>query len=217
MSFIAEYTLDSPILAEARAATSAVEYDVVDEFVTADETAILTAWANGPDEALDRFDAALETDPSFASAEELARLPGRRLYQLALAPEGRYGFTYPIALDHGITFLEVSATGDAVRYRALVPDREALSAYRSACADRDLEFSLERLYRSDGSDPAESALTDRQRDVLRSAFEAGYFEVPRATSLESLADQFDVSVQALSATLRRAQSNLLAESFDADR
>ncbi|WP_247729090.1 helix-turn-helix domain-containing protein [Halovivax limisalsi] len=217
MSFIAEYTLDSPILAAARAESPGVEYEVVDEFVTADEPPVLTAWASGPDAALERFDAAVRSDPTLASATVLASVPDRRLYRIELSPEGACGMTYPVAMEHGITFLEVRATGEAVHYRAMIPNRDALSAYRSACAERDLDFTLDRLYRSEGAPSAASALTDRQRTVLRAAFEAGYFDVPRSTSLDALADRFDVSEQSLSATLRRAQSNLFAETFDPDR
>ncbi|MFC7009142.1 helix-turn-helix domain-containing protein [Halalkalicoccus salilacus] len=52
-------------------------------------------------------------------------------------------------------------------------------------------------------------LTERQRNTLVAAFEAGYFTVPRETSLSDLAERQDASHQALSERLRRATGNLV--------
>ncbi|WP_254863384.1 helix-turn-helix domain-containing protein [Halovivax gelatinilyticus] len=216
MSLIAEYELENPILADARAGVPDVEYDVVDEFVSDDGTSIITAWATGSEPSLERFDESIQTDPTVSNACRLANVDGRRLYRVELASDAERGLTYPVAVELGITFLRISATGETVRYRARVPDRETLVRYRDVCEDRDLEFTLVGLYRDGAMDEADGALTSRQKEVLRVAFEAGYFAVPRRTTLSSLAESFDVSEQALSATLRRGTANLLAETIASD-
>lgn len=52
-------------------------------------------------------------------------------------------------------------------------------------------------------------LTERQYDTLETATEMGYFSVPRAASLEEVADALDVSSSTASELLRRAEAHLM--------
>jgi len=61
----------------------------------------------------------------------------------------------------------------------------------------------------------DEGLTDRQRAVLRGAYHAGYFEWPRESTAEELADSMGVSPPTLHNHLRKAQGKLLDELFDA--
>ena len=51
-------------------------------------------------------------------------------------------------------------------------------------------------------------LTEVERDALTAAVEQGYFESPRRTTLNELAEQFDVSAPAFSKNLRRGQQKV---------
>lgn len=53
-----------------------------------------------------------------------------------------------------------------------------------------------------------SVLTDIQRETLVRAVEAGYYATPRAVSLDSLAEEFDVSKSAVSQRLRKAEATI---------
>ena len=53
-----------------------------------------------------------------------------------------------------------------------------------------------------------SVLTDVQRETLIRAVEAGYYATPRAVSLDSLAQEFDVSKSAVSQRLRKAEATI---------
>ncbi|MFP8889357.1 helix-turn-helix domain-containing protein [Natrialbaceae archaeon A-CW2] len=55
-------------------------------------------------------------------------------------------------------------------------------------------------------------LTSTERETIERALEAGYYEVPRSTTLGELADSLGVSDAAVSKTLRRAESKLLPPS-----
>jgi hypothetical protein len=57
-------------------------------------------------------------------------------------------------------------------------------------------------------------LTDKQQSVLRAAFHAGYFEWPRGSTAEELAESMDISSPTLHNHLRRAQQKLLGVAFD---
>ncbi|WP_226013154.1 helix-turn-helix domain-containing protein [Halomicrobium salinisoli] len=62
-----------------------------------------------------------------------------------------------------------------------------------------------------------TALTDRQREALATAWDAGYYEVPRTAGIEDVADELDLAVSTVSDLLRRAESRLVAEALDEPR
>jgi hypothetical protein len=57
-------------------------------------------------------------------------------------------------------------------------------------------------------------LTEKQQSVLRAAYHAGYFEWPRGSTAEELAESMDVSSPTLHNHLRRAQQKLLSAFLD---
>ncbi|MDQ2072944.1 PAS domain S-box protein [Haloarcula sp. NS06] len=63
------------------------------------------------------------------------------------------------------------------------------------------------------SDPRDN-LTDRQQEVLRTAFLAGYYAWPRDTNAEQLAATLDIASSTLLQHLRRAERNLICAIFD---
>jgi len=73
------------------------------------------------------------------------------------------------------------------------------------------EFKLHRLTHDGESEPPGEGLTDQQQEALRTAFEAGYFEIPRRASLETISNELGISASALSERLRRAQTQLIQE------
>ena len=60
----------------------------------------------------------------------------------------------------------------------------------------------------------EDDLTDNQQSILRAAYLAGYFEWPRGSTAEELADSLGVSSPTLHNHLRKAQQKLLTAFFD---
>lgn len=79
-------------------------------------------------------------------------------------------------------------------------------------AKRDEERPAERSAWLHGEGPVD--LTDRQRQALEAAYRAGYFEWPRESSAEDVADLLDISRPTLQAHLRKAERELLATFLD---
>lgn len=59
-------------------------------------------------------------------------------------------------------------------------------------------------------------LTDKQREMMQTASDMGYFEVPREVGLAAVADEIGISSQAASERLRRGQHKLFGELEDAN-
>ncbi len=59
----------------------------------------------------------------------------------------------------------------------------------------------------------ESALTERQEEILQIALEKGYFDYPKKIDISDLANLLGISKPTLSEILRRGQKKILAEHF----
>lgn len=64
------------------------------------------------------------------------------------------------------------------------------------------------------NDRTQPSLTDKQREAVRTAYHAGYFEIPRACSGEDVATALDISPQAFYQRLRGAQKRQYKAMFD---
>jgi predicted DNA binding protein len=56
--------------------------------------------------------------------------------------------------------------------------------------------------------PDEATLTPAQREVIITALKEGYFEIPRDTNLVEIAEELDISNQAVGERMRRAVAKL---------
>lgn len=83
---------------------------------------------------------------------------------------------------------------------------EAIRSYEAAGLSPDLRS----LGGYDGHNTPIDALTDRQREVLEAAHEAGYYDVPRSASTAAVAAALDLDPSTVAEHLQRAEHNLIA-------
>ena len=75
----------------------------------------------------------------------------------------------------------------------------------------DVGCSVERLGGADDDRLLLSALTDRQREVIETAFDLGYYEIPRRTTHEEIAGTLDLSGSTVDEHLRKAEARLMEQ------
>lgn len=108
-------------------------------------------------------------------------------------------------------------TRDGTLYLAFhAPDMERLSDALSALREHYPAVSVQRLLRSrvdhDESDLVfvdRSMLTERQREVLETAHEMGYFEHPKGANAGEVADELNISTSTFSEHLAASQRKLM--------
>jgi predicted DNA binding protein len=61
--------------------------------------------------------------------------------------------------------------------------------------------------------PVAEELTQPQREALHLAYDRGYFETPRQTTLAELARELDITGQSLGARLNRGINTVLAQTL----
>jgi len=98
--------------------------------------------------------------------------------------------------------------GDAVF--DVVGDPDDLRGLLSELPD-GVDATVERVGEYDRRRSPERPLTDRQREVLDTAVELGYYEVPRAATLDEVAADLGVAASTVSDHLRKAESAVLAD------
>ncbi|MXV63217.1 helix-turn-helix domain-containing protein [Natronorubrum sp. JWXQ-INN-674] len=84
-----------------------------------------------------------------------------------------------------------------------------LSTFRRAVEAGPFDFHVQRIYH--GSEPGEEpqyGLTASQQEALSLAVERGYYDIPRRCTTAELAEQLDISSQAVTERLRRGIANL---------
>jgi PAS domain-containing protein len=135
------------------------------------------------------------------------------------------GDSYSLAgelIARGANVTELTATNGTARLtcetapnadiRELVEGVAAAFPSVRLLAKREIERSVRT--QTEFQQALEERLTDRQRSVLQAAYHAGYFDWPRGSTAEELADSIGVSSPTLHNHLRRAQRKLLAAFFD---
>ncbi len=128
-------------------------------------------------------------------------------------------------IEHGATVGEMAVTDGTERVVGQVSAetdvRQLVTAVRDAFPETKLLTKRER------DRPAETptafraslrdSLTEKQSAVLQAAYHAGYFEWPRGSTAEELADAIGITSPTLHNHLRRAQQKLLTAFFTDDK
>ena len=92
----------------------------------------------------------------------------------------------------------------------LVGEQDDIVQGIEAYDDVGMSAALQRISDYAGT-TALDTLTDRQLEILETAFDLGYFEVPRNVSTDEVADELGLDPSTVAEHLRRAERNLLSE------
>lgn len=158
---------------------------------------------------------ALRPDPSVKSVDVLEALDDRRLVRIRWKCMDTPLFD--IVEEIGSILVDATGTADGWTMTLQFADGDALARFYETCRQRGVAFELDGLTESRFGDPEdEFGLTPLQSETLAAAFEAGYFDVPRKTTLAELAERLGVSEQAVSERLRRGLGRFIAEMLSHD-
>jgi DNA-binding CsgD family transcriptional regulator len=127
------------------------------------------------------------------------------------------GFTAPALSDDITEYAEDLVgtcdpkIGDRGATMTFVGSQESIRGLIREYVNAGLSPDLRKLGSYEGETKALSHLTDRQREVLETAFQAGYYDVPRKASAEEIAMELGVDASTVAEHLQRAERNLLTQ------
>ena len=200
-----ELPADEFALWETLRSLEEVEFEIERVVAHDPERVMPYVWVSGANDA--DLDAALEVDSSVDALEVLADLEDERLYRMEWVD--RIETLVRILVEEEGTILAAFGRGNSWALRTLFPAREALSRTHEYCEEARLTMEVKSIYRLDEGRGGRFGLTDNQQSTLVSAFEHGYYDIPRGVTAEELAEQLEISHQALSEQLRRAHGSLV--------
>ncbi|RQG92299.1 helix-turn-helix domain-containing protein [Natrarchaeobius chitinivorans] len=94
---------------------------------------------------------------------------------------------------------------------SLVGSQDAIRTMLRNFEEAGIVPDLHRLGEYEGGQRALDALTDRQLEVLQTAYDMGFYEVPREASVGDVADEIGLDDGTVSEHLQRAERNLLTQ------
>ena len=93
-------------------------------------------------------------------------------------------------------------------------DQQKISEFQTYCHENDIPLKLTQLHAlSPLESDREYDLTEGQQKALVLAYSRGYFDSPREATQEDLADELDISRQAVSSRLQRGLRRLVASTL----
>ncbi|MFC5368920.1 bacterio-opsin activator domain-containing protein [Salinirubrum litoreum] len=211
MATIVRGTIPADEFALSRAVTSVpgLELEIERVVDAGGERVMPLLWVRGA--TRERVESALDADPSTERTELLADLDDEWLYRMEWVDHVE--LLLRMITTHDATVLDAYGKGDRWQLRVIYPDRDELSAMQAFCTDHGLSFSVESVREMDGVPAGRYGLTTEQFAALTTAAERGLFAVPRRTTLGELAEEFDVSHQAMSERVRRATGALVEDTL----
>lgn len=168
-------------------------------------------WLSGANR--ERIEEVLDAEPAVDSHSIVRADDDRWLYSVEFCDPFD---VLSILVEEGGSVLNAKAIEGRWTVRARFPDRSDAKRTYDRLRDADIEANVTRLSELSEKTASELGLTDEQYETLVAAVEHGYFEIPRESSMQDLADELDVSHQALSERLRRAYETLVTAELDVD-
>ncbi|MFC7323877.1 helix-turn-helix domain-containing protein [Halorubrum rutilum] len=160
-----------------------------------------------------RTDREIGAEPVFAA-------DGEYVYRTRSPPTEPYPCRSIESLGHPVSDVTVRTGPDRILLTLSLPSVDPIDEIVETVEATGASVTLERLTRSGGSagcDPVvidRGRLTDRQREVVRTAQRLGYFEYPRGADAEAVAAAVGIARSTFAEHLAAAQRRVFGEFVD---
>lgn len=151
----------------------------------------------------------LAADSSVEEARKLGEDGDGELFEIQFEG-GICRFSDTIA-ERGGAILRASAAGGVWTLQLRFADRSDIGEVFDDEFSQRYEATVTRLYDSSDTPVAQTGVTDKQQQALATAFEMGYYSVPRDVDLRTVGEQLGISRQAVSERLRRGHELLVGD------
>ncbi|NHN42691.1 DNA-binding protein [Halorubellus sp. JP-L1] len=201
---------DQFALADTFAQLPDVECETVQLVANDDDSVAPFVWLSASD--MDDVHEALEADSSTRDVERLLEKEDRSLYHVTWQARIRI-VVYLLGVEDG-TLLDARGENGRWELRILFPSHDSVSATYDICQQHGVDLTIHRVKGVvESIDRTGKELTDKQYEALAAGIESDYYHVPRGRSLEELANELDISHQALSERLRRGHRTLIQQTL----
>ncbi|MDH5020569.1 helix-turn-helix domain-containing protein [Halobacterium rubrum] len=159
----------------------------------------------------------VDVDDVEAAFQSHAGLTGVRLvdsvddeYLLRAEWDREYAGVLSALAETGLVVLSGVGTSDGWAFEVRGDSREDVGEFRTYCQTNDVPIEITAVHALLPVQDESYELTEPQREALLAAYEHGFFDSPRTTSLSEVADELGITQQSLSSRLRRGHRQLIA-------
>ena len=207
MSVILEFTVDSREFHLGNALAGPPEMHLELERVVPTGSMVMPfVWATGDDQG--GFETKVRDHPAVRELLVLDTIGKSALYRIEW--EGSPADLIQGIVEADAVVLEAQGNGSWV-YRLRFSDHDKLTRFHNYVLDHGLDIHIDRTYTltEDTERGYQFGLSREQREALVLALKRGYFSTPSAVGLDELADELDITSQALSKRIRRGNEKIL--------
>jgi len=181
---------------------------VVSDAGTDPQHDVYTFWVEAPD--FEMVEATLADDHTVATFESIVEAETRRTYQIEYSDDAV--LISPLVNDVGGLVRNTESRSEGWELKLELEDHESLYRLHERARERDIRLDVLDVLQSEGGpDRSAFGLTEAQTEALVAAYVHGFYDEPRETSLEGLAEVLGVSPTAVSGRLRRGSARLVEE------
>jgi len=205
MTTVATFTLESEQFPLGSVFVNLPEATVQLERVVPDANGVVPYfWVRGveSDAIVEQFSA----HPGVKEIEHVDDVDGE--YLLRCRWPSTYDGILNALVEPDIVLLSAVGTAEEWTFEVRGESRSSIDAFYQRCQDRGVPISLSVVH---ALRPIEERhdLTEKQREALQLAFERGYYDSPRTVTLEAVAEELEITPQALASRLRRGTRRLI--------
>lgn len=114
----------------------------------------------------------------------------------------------PVFDAHDCVWEMTEVKDGTLRFAITVPNRTELASLMNSLEETGATITLDGMTPANADRNTDDMLTAKQREAFLVALEGGYFERPRQTSQEAIADELDISQGAVSKRLTAARRQI---------
>lgn len=151
-------------------------------------------------DCVERWELVAERDASYFYIIEVKALELPE--SAAVDHEDLVGMCDPTVVDRGLLL-------------SLVGSQQAIRNVLRNLREAGVGPELRRLGDYEGGEQTLETLTDRQLEILQTAYDMGFYDVPREASIDEIADEIGLEGGTVSEHLQRAERNILSQQLTA--
>lgn len=166
-------------------------------------------WVRDIGEAEEKeIETALRNHPDVQSLNAVDEVNGEYLMRVEWNPSYE-GVLKGIA-ETEVILLSGVGTAEEWRFEVRADGQEPIAAFQRYCREHDHPMELIALYAlSEMETGTQYDLTEDQREALQLAYEQGYYQTPRQTTLDEMAGELGITGQSFGSRLRRGIHRLI--------
>ncbi|RQG89554.1 helix-turn-helix domain-containing protein [Natrarchaeobius chitinivorans] len=209
MATVAEFTLESDEFPLGTVFANLPDVTVQLERVIPDSNGVVPYfWVRGTetDDIVEQFSA----HPGVRDIRVVDQVDGE--YLMRCAWEEDYDSVLDALIAPEVILLSAVGTNEEWTFELRGESRAEIAEFREYCHEHGVPVKLAELHALRSLE-AKQDLTEAQRDALTLAYERGYFDSPRETTLEDMAEDLRISQQALGARLHRGNKRLVEQAL----